>query len=146
MKQIAVIIALAALGMAGSKERDWQGGRLLDSERNHYFEPTGHQAGTNDSEKNEGFDNQNQGSAFGSGIVDTYVVETDECVYLVSRTRLKITKAPALLRYRPVKFAVEKKKLWLIDADGKEVETKIVKTLQKKPADGTQVTAQVPQP
>jgi hypothetical protein len=134
MKTITAILVLtSAFGIAGPKERDWQTGTLLDPDRNHYFAastPADSEIGGG-----QGFNgftyHQNLGGV--QSTVDHYVIETPDSAYLVERTRLNLAKAAALHRYQPVKFAVEKNKVWVVDQEGKEYEAKIVKRVLRQP-------------
>jgi len=58
-------------------------------------------------------------------------VESGDAVYLVERGRFKSSK-PSLLRpYLSIKFAIDKKKIWLLDEEGRELETTILKRVDK---------------
>ena len=63
--------------------------------------------------------------------LDHYVIESPTDVYLVERMRLKSSNPPPLVTNMPVKFAVSKNKLWLVDEDGKELQTNIAKRKPK---------------
>ncbi len=54
-----------------------------------------------------------------------------DAAYLVQRVRLSNATAAKVYITMEVKFFVEKKKLILVDKDGRQVETKIVKQAQK---------------
>jgi hypothetical protein len=128
MRKVALMMVLAgAVSLAGSKDRDWQSGKVLDSYGNSYFAARLPTADLNAELSSFAGTSYNVNRSPGSeAVADTYVIETDDVVYLVERVRLKLA-APAKVRsYTKVKFAVEKKKLWLVDADGKEYQTKIV--------------------
>jgi hypothetical protein len=67
-------------------------------------------------------------------VYDRYVVESGDAAYLVERGRFKSSK-PSLLRpYLSIKFAIDKKKIWLLDEEGKELETTILKQIEKNVA------------
>jgi hypothetical protein len=101
------------------KQRDWQTGKVLDTDRNRYF------AGTYDS-----------GSGFGVPVYRTYAlyaIEAEKYVYLTEeRLPWRWSKPARLIVNTPVKFAAEKRKLFIVDDDGKEHETKIVKQVLKQ--------------
>ena len=138
MKTLAAAVALtAALGIAGGKDREWLDGTLLDPVLNHFFENAA-QKNSAAKQNINGFDYQ-QNSSTTQTVTDTYVIETTDVVYLVERVRLASVKPPALVRYHPIKFAIEKNKLILRDEAGKEFDVKIVKLVQKEPA--TQIEA-----
>ena len=135
MLRIATLIALAAaLAPAAQKNRDWQTGTLLDTEHNTYF--GGGYLSPADTTMH--FGDPRTGSELRVGtrstdnfVLDHYVVESETSVYLVQVMRLAPSKAYRLSANMPVKFAVEKKKLWLLDADGKEYQTTIAKMRSK---------------
>jgi hypothetical protein len=61
-------------------------------------------------------------------VFETFVVEGDKYVYLAQeRLRRRWSKAANLTVNGPVKYAVEKRKLFVMDEDGKEPEMEIVK-------------------
>jgi len=100
---------------ASLKDRAWQGGQLLSIADNGYF-------------ANATYSSDSANSPY---TYDNYVIESQFCVYLVQRMRPK-TSAPARLPGAAVlKFAVEKNKLWVLDQENTEYETKVVKLAQK---------------
>ena len=135
MLRIATLIALAAaLVPAASKNRDWQTGTLLDPQHNDYY--GGNSVSPADTMLH--FGDPRTGSQLNVGnnptdnfVLDRYVVESETDVYLVQVMRLAPSKAYRLSAGTPVKFAVDKKKLWMIDADGVEHQTTIVKRKSK---------------
>jgi hypothetical protein len=123
-----------------SKDRPWQRGQLLSTGSNPFFSNVPY---TTDSEASswtfvQGADGKataflRAGASTNPYIYDNYVIESDFCGYLIQRPRLK-TVAPARFPgTKPLKFAIEKNKIWITDEDGKEYEAKIVKTIQKDP-------------
>ena len=134
MTRLGLVLALAAAigqgSWGASKERAWQQGMLLNPENNAYFksvektESTGpagfHATGSTDpSAKHD------------VSIQDNYVVDAGDSAYLVQRVRLTSSEAPKVYITMQVKFFVEKKKLYMVDRDGHEVETKIIKQAPK---------------
>jgi hypothetical protein len=134
MKRLGLVLTLAAAIGQGSfgadKERAWQQGMLLNPENNAYFKsvlrtegmgPSGfHAAGSSDPDAKHEF-----------AVQDNYVVDAGDSAYLVQRTRIATAEAAKVYITMQVKFFVEKKKLYLVDRDGHEVETKIVKQAPK---------------
>ena len=129
----ATLVLAAVVGWGGSKERDWQAAKLLDPDRTHYFE----HENLNPEQSRPGVDtsvatsagytaSQNPGTPVAS-VHDYYIVQTQDQVYLAERIRLKSSQKAKLLVTRPVKFAVEKNKLFLMNENGEEYQTKIVK-------------------
>jgi hypothetical protein len=134
MKRLGLVLTLAAAIGQGSfgadKERAWQQGMLLNPENNAYFKSvektegvgeTGfHAAGSTDPDANHNI-----------SVQDNYVVDAGDAAYLVQRIRLSNATAAKVYITMQVKFFVEKKKLILVDKDGHQVETKIVKQASK---------------
>jgi hypothetical protein len=134
MLKIVLMTALAgALCIAGSKDKDWQTGKVLDTAWNPYFKSIleGSAADAANAGAPTPYRINERGTAAES-VRDKYVIETEDQVFLVERVRLKLSSAANVKNYSNVKVAVEKDKLWLVDADGKQHQTKIVE--QKKKA------------
>jgi hypothetical protein len=133
--RIATLIALAAALVlaAAPKNRDWQAGNLLDAEHNAYF------GGGHGSPEDTPFRDALTGSEFhfttlptaNNPVLDHYVIESETDVYLVERMRFRSSKPSSLIANRPVKFAISKNKLWLLDAGSVELQTNIVKRKAK---------------
>lgn len=123
---------------SNSKDRPWQRGQLLSTASNPFFANVPY---TTDSEASgwtfvQGADGKatvfmRAGASSSSYIYDNYVIDSDFCTYLVQRPRLKTVPPARFPGTKPLKFAIEKNKIWLTDEEGKEYEAKIVKTLQK---------------
>ena len=135
MLKIAMLIGLAAtLGSAASKNREWQTGTLLDPQHNEYF--GGNAVRPADTMLH--FGDPRTGSQLSVGnsptdnfVLDRYVVESETDVYLVQVMRLATSKAYSLSAGMPLKFAVDKKKLWMMDGEGVEHQTTVVKRKPK---------------
>ena len=134
--RITCLIALgAALTPAAPKNRDWQTGTLLDTSDNLYFG----RASSRPADTSMSFGDARTGSELHVGtrspgdnfVLDQFVVESETDVYLVQIMRIRSEKPLQLPANMPVKFAVEKKKLWLLDANGAEHQTTVVKTKSK---------------
>jgi hypothetical protein len=136
MLRIATLAVLAAaLAPAAPKNRDWQTGTILDTQDNIYFG----RAEKHPSDAGMSFGDPAAGSQIHVGtrapgddfVVDQYVVESEAYVYLVQTMRLRSNKPYLLPAKTPVKFAVEKKKIWLLGADGNEYQASITKRKEK---------------
>ena len=126
----ALVALSAAMCLAGTKEREWQDARLLWRDKNPYFEPS--------SEPKEGLDwaerATRDGQSYGTStstpkpavaaVHDEFVFETAETAYLIRTTRLSNVK-PTKLDWK-LKFALDKKKVIVIDIEGKEVRAEII--------------------
>jgi hypothetical protein len=124
----ALLIAMLATS-AWAKDRIWQDGSLLDTRSNKYF-PSIDSSGDGDRLLSSRMFSDAQ-TVQTNTVYDRYVVESGDAVYLVERGRLKSAK-PSLLRpYLSIKFAMDKKKIWLLDEEGRELETTILKRIDK---------------
>ncbi len=124
---------------ASSKDRAWQSGQLLSVVNNTYF------FNVTFSSDSEGtgwpFVQGSDGRFTVNGQIgvptnnpytyDNYVIESPFVVYLVQRMRPKTSPAVRLPGAKALKFAVEKNKLWVLDEENVEYETKVVKLVQK---------------
>jgi hypothetical protein len=137
MTKLAAMFALAAIaGFGGSKERDWQSAKLLDPDRTKYFTDE-HRDSTEtrpglDTGVNNGYTASANIAAASPAVHDFYIVETQGMVYLAERIRLKASPAAKLAVTRPVKFAVDKKNLYLMNENGDEYQTKILKQVERE--------------
>src|SRR5439155_26535501 len=69
-------------------------------------------------------------------VYETFMIEGETHAYLgQERLRWRWSKAANLTVNGPVKFAVEKRKLFVIDEDGKEHEMGIVKQILRQPVE-----------
>lgn len=148
INRIFVFVALAALS-ATAKDRAWQTGTVLDTDRNAYFANATYKAGSDpdNAPSIPGADgnyavSMNSNNAGLNLFRQNYVIESPDSAYLVFLTQLKSFKAPRLSLVKPVRFAVEKNKLWFVDLDGQQYETKILKQAAKQ---GTVIAKQQPE-
>ena len=124
---------------SGLKDRPWQRGQLLSTASNAFFANVAYTTDTEASSWTfvQGADGKatvfiRAGSPTGgSYIYDNYVIESEFCGYLVQRSRLKTVPPVRFDGTKPLKFAIEKSKIWIADDEGKEYEAKIVKQIQK---------------
>jgi hypothetical protein len=134
MKRVAGIVALsAAICLAAPKERAWQDARLLDTRDNPYFNPKDFGSAGPGLTQSQAYSEYtvSQNSNTSKVVYDHYVVEGRASAYLVEMGRLKDYPAAHVVLRKGLKFAVEKSKLWFIDEDGKEVETKVLKEVAR---------------
>ncbi len=138
--QVAAASASTNTPSANSpKDRPWQSGQLLSTAVNRFFANIAYTTETDASTWTFALGSDGKSTAFihaaaqagSSYIYDNYVIETEFCGYLVQRTRLRTVPPARFPGTKPLKFAIEKTKIWIIDEDGKENEAKIVKQIQK---------------
>jgi hypothetical protein len=136
----ALLITMLATS-AWAKDRSWQDGSLLDTRSNKYFSSTDSSGEADRAPSSQMFTNAQTVQT--NTVYDRYVVESGDAVYLVERGRFKSAK-PSLLRPNlSIKFAMDKKKIWLLDEEGRELETTILKRIDKDVARPS-VTASLP--
>jgi hypothetical protein len=118
------------------KNRDWQIGTVLDSNRSRYF------AGTVGDGNTNGTINDNGGYSGNTTTSETaiyrvyqnFVIEGDQYVYLAQEhIKWRWSKPADLTVNGKVKYAVEKRTLYVIDDEGKEHEMEIVKKTLRVP-------------
>jgi hypothetical protein len=130
------LLLLASIAVFGAaKQRDWQDGKVLDSQRSRYFAGTignTSSAGTVGDGTYSGTSNGTQTAVY--RVFETFVIEGEKYVYLAQeRLRWRWSKAANVTVNGPIKYAVEKRNLFVIDEDGKEHEMEIVKKTLRLP-------------
>ena len=136
-----LLLGLAHIAVGAEKKRDWQMGKLLDSQRNRYFAGTVGNANTTGTAQANGNYGTYQGNTNTTQtavyrVYESFLIEGETHAYLAQeRLRWKWSKPANLTVNGPVKFAVEKRKLFVIDEDGKEHEMEIVKKVLRQPAE-----------
>jgi len=133
----------AAPSSAKEKERQWQTGKVLDTNRNSvYAGEIGSANGTSTTSGNTTYGNANGSSTAMYKVYETYMIEAGGYVYVCQeRLKWKWSKPAQLTVNGPVQFAIEKDNLFIKSEDGSEHETKIIKKVAKRqesPAEGTQ--------
>jgi hypothetical protein len=119
MSALLLILGASLVGFAAEKKRDWQMGKILDTNRSRYF--AGSVNGTN-----------SQTAVY--HVYETFIVEGDKYVYMAQeRLRWKWSKTANVTVNGLIKYAVEKRKLFLLDEDSKEHEMEIVKKTLRLP-------------
>lgn len=125
--------AAALVAAAAEKQRDWQTGKVLDSQRSRYFAGTIGSTNTTGTAQANGNYGTYQGNTNTSQtavyrVYETFLIEGETHAYLAQeRLRWRWSKPANLTVNGPVKFAIEKRKLFVVDEDGKEHEMEIVK-------------------
>lgn len=130
---------LANLAFSGEKARNWQTGKVLDSDRPRYFAGTVGSANTTGNAQTyggygtyRGHTNTSQTAVYRT--YQTFLIEGETHAYLAQqRLRWRWSKPANLTVNGPVKFAVNKRKLFVIDEDGKEHEMEIIKRVLRLP-------------
>jgi hypothetical protein len=135
---LAFLVIVAVVICSGAeKKRDWQTGKVLDTERQRYFAGTVGSANANgsvDSSGNyHGYGTDSQTAVY--KVFETFVIEGGQYVYLAQEhLRWRWSKPANVTVNGPIKYAVEKRNLYVIDEDGKEHEMEIVKKTLRQPA------------
>lgn len=136
-RTLFAMVLLAVVPLTAGKERDWQTGKVLDSQRQRYFAGTVGNGSTNGIVRDSGtYSGQtNTSSTAIYRVFETFVIEGDKYVYLAQeRLRWRWSKAANVTVNGPVKYAVEKRKLFIMDEDGKEHEMEVVKKTLRLPS------------
>jgi len=114
----AVLIALlSAKAQSAEKVRNWQPGKVLDTERSRYFAGTVGSGNTTGTAQTNGTYGTYQGRTNKSEtavyhVYQTFAIEGDTHVYMAQeRLRWKWSKPANLTVNAPVKFAIEKRNL-----------------------------------
>jgi hypothetical protein len=122
-----------------SKDRAWQSGQLLIVVNNSYFLNVTYSSDTDGatwpfvqgSDGRYTVNGQIGNPTSSLYTYDNYVIESQFCAYLVQRMRPKTSAAARLPGTKALKFAVEKNRLWVVDDENIEYETKVIKLVQK---------------
>jgi hypothetical protein len=132
-RSLVAIFCLTFCLVAAEKQRDWQTGKVLDTERQRYFTGTVGNSNANGTINASGNSATYTGNGSSSSTAiyrtyETFVIDGDQYVYLAQeRIRFRWSKPANVTVNGPVKYAVEKRKLFVMDEDGKEHEMEIVK-------------------
>lgn len=140
---LAVALALLLVNQAAGAEkvRDWQTGKVLNAERSRYFAGTVGSANTTGTAQANGNYGTYRGNTSSSQtavyrVYETFLIEGETHAYLAQeRLQWRWSKAANLTVNGPVKYAAEKRKLFVIDEDGKVHEMEIVKKILRQSAD-----------
>ena len=134
----AGLLLAPAIAPAAKKAHDWQTGKVLDAEESRYYAGTVGSGQTNGTAQvNNGGYGTYQGSTTSSHSAvyrtyETFVIEGDTHTYVAQQRLQWRWSKPAMLTVNgPVKFAVEKRKLFVVDDEGKEYQLSVVKQILK---------------
>jgi len=133
------LLVLPFVAISAEKQRDWQTGKVLDTERSRYFAGTVSNGNTTGTAQANGSYGTYQGNTTTTStpvyrMYQTFLIEGPTHAYLVQqRLRWKWSKPANLTVNGPVKFSVEKRKVFVVDEDGKEYEMEVVKKVLKQP-------------
>jgi hypothetical protein len=127
----ALAVALCASGQANS--RNWQKGTLVESERSRVQEGSTKNTTTDGNVNNNGDKANYSGNSTTTTTANyetyqTYTIDSGQKIYVGREHLLFPWSKPASTTVgEPVKFAVEKGKLYVMGDDGKEHKTTLVK-------------------
>jgi hypothetical protein len=127
---LVILLGTFGLAEAKNKQRDWQTGKVLDSDQARRYIGSV----SNGSATDYGSTVQATGSSTAAyQVTQTYVVEIGTYVYVgQERLRWRWSKPADLTVNRPVVVAIEKDKMYLFGNDGNEHEATIVKKILKE--------------
>ena len=141
-KEETPVVTRADAAAKPVKDRAWQSGQLLSTVSNSYFVNINY---TTDSDGatwtmvqgNDGrftlvTQTRTPPSAY---TYDNYVIESQFCAYLVQRLRVRTAPVARFPGTTALRFAVEKNKVYVLDEEGKEYETRIIKLVQRDAID-----------
>lgn len=136
---VVLTAVFGSCGTAAEKQRDWRTGTVLDSQRSRYFSGTVGNASTTGTSQTSGNSGTYQGNTNSSQtavyrVFETFLIEGETYAYLAQeRLRWRWSKPANVTVNAPVKYVVEKRKLFVMDDDGKEHEMEIVKKILRQP-------------
>jgi hypothetical protein len=137
-RSIALLILCAALvtvnlASAKEKERQWQTGKVLDTNREKtYAGSVDNASGTATSSGNSTYGNASGSSTAVYRVYETYRIEAGDYIYECQEHIKWRWSKPAMLTVNgPVQFAIEKDHIYIKSEDGSEHETKIIKKILK---------------
>jgi hypothetical protein len=145
-RTFAIVALIAPVSFAAPKQRAWEDGRVLDARYNPYFAAKDVailDSRARYSSPSADFSVTQNGNGASNVVYDDYAIEGQSAAYLVELGHLKDYPAAHVTVWKPVRFAAEKSKLWLLDERGQEYETKIIKMV---PRPGSTIVTQVQTP
>jgi hypothetical protein len=156
MRLVLAVVLTAVIIIAAEKTRDWQTGRVLDTEHSRIYLGTTGGGTTNGTVYGSADGNGNVSGTYSGystshqyaryAVEEVEVIDGGQYVYVVARVlRWRWSKTANLTVNAPVQFAVDKRMMYVLDDDGREHRTKIVKRILKVAANPAQAT-QHPQP
>jgi hypothetical protein len=122
------------------KERQWQTGKVLDTNRERTYEGTVDNAsGTATTSGNNAYGSASASSRAVYRVYETYRIEARDYIYeCQEHIRWRWSKPAQLTVNGPVQFAIEKDRIYIKSEDGTEHETKIIKKMLKPKQASTQ--------
>lgn len=139
VRPLVAAILICGVTVAAEKQLDWQEGKVLDSQRSRYFAGATGSTNSRGTAQSNGNYGSYQGSANSSQtaiykVYETFLIEGESHAYFAQqRLRWRWSKPANLTVNGPVKFAVRKRKLFVIDEDDKQHEMKIIKRILRLP-------------
>lgn len=135
---LVLFLGFSSLAQA-EKQLDWKVGILRDSERSRYFAGTVGSANTNgtataygDTATYHGNTNTSRTAVYRT--YQEYEIEGDQYVYLAEQhIKWRWSKAADISVNGRVQYAVDKRKLYLVDEQRKVYELQIIKKILKTP-------------
>ena len=138
---IAALLCLSMTAGASEKQRAWQTGVVRDTNRSRYFAGTVGNSNSNGSINDNGYYSGNTSSSQTAvyRVYQNFEIEGDQYAYLAQeRLHWRWSKPADLTVNGKVQYAVEKRKLYVIDDEGKEHEMEIVKKVMRTDGRPTQ--------
>ena len=142
MRLVLVVVLMTLVAVAAEKARDWQTGKVLNTDQSRIYLGTSGGGTTNgtvygsaDGSGNvsgtySGYSTNHQHAVY--AVEEVEVIDGGQYVYVVARVlRWRWSKTANLTVNAPVRFAVEKRTMYVLDDDGREHKTKIVKRILK---------------
>jgi CRISPR/Cas system-associated protein Cas7 (RAMP superfamily) len=132
-------LLIAITTFAAGKKREWQTGKVLDSERSRYFAGTVGSGNTTGNAQANGNYATYRGNTSTSEtavyrVYQTFLIEGETTAYLVQEQLVwRWSKGANITVNGSVKFAIDKRKLYVIDEDSKEHEMEILKKVLRVP-------------
>jgi hypothetical protein len=113
------------------KGREWKTGKVLDTDSEKFTTYGG--STTTGQINNNGTYNSTTNRASWNHEQYTYAIEGDDYIYIISRVlSFRWDKEAQLTVNAPIKYAVEKNKLYFIDENEREMKGKIIKKILKE--------------
>jgi hypothetical protein len=119
---------LALTAMASTKPHAWQTGKLLDANVSGLYGGS-----TSSTTQIAGTDSSTTSQRAIYRVDETMIIDGGQYVYVVARVlKWRWTKESAVTVNAPIQFAIEGKDIYVLDEDGKEHKTKIIKRILKE--------------
>ena len=137
MRRYFALLLVFACSLAAERKRDWHEGTMIDAEG-----ADAYMGNVSPTIRSRGYDfspgASNSRTSAGTamhvssrGIKETYVFQDADYTYEASRLN-ESDKPSSLTEMKTVRFAVEKKAVFLLDDKGREFKAKLVKKVARK--------------